>query len=236
MRLNPKNEFERFIFGSLQDGYPGYKQVDDIEHIPFLDKTYISDIPEELTPFNDRNRISVEPSNAGIHFYKSDYQFKTALLKPLSWVERFAPFKTLITPDVSIGDGMPRWIRVRNTVLARAAGAIWNEQGFPVVANLRWRSPADYGFVASGIHQGSVVAVSNYGNRREPQERATFEHGVLAMVEMIEPAALMLYGSIDTRLRDLLESRTQVFIFRPNGPLVKVKESMSDPANLFDLD
>jgi hypothetical protein len=234
MRLNPKNDFERFIFGSLQDGYPGYRQVDEIEHMPFLDKTFISDIPAELTAFNDRNRISEEPSNVGIHFYKADNLFKTALLNPLTWVERFAPFKTLITPDVSIGDGMPRWVRVRNTVMARSAGAIWNEQGFPVVANLRWRSPADYGFVASGIHQGSVVAVSNYGNRREPQERAIFEHGVIAMVEMIQPEAIILYGSIDNRLRDLLESRTQVFLFRPYTTTALKKGNQTESLTLFD--
>ena len=236
MDLNAKSDFERFIFGSLQEGYPSDCLVEGIEQVPFLDKTTIADIPLELAAFDDRNRISVQPREVGIHFYKEDYKFASALLQPLKWVERFSAFKSIITPDLSIGDQMPRWIKVRNTVWSRAAGAIWNEQGFPVFPNLRWRSPDDYDFVAAGIHRGSVVATSNYGNRQLASDRAIFQHGISAMVERIAPEAVIIYGSLDARLMNYLESKTQVFIFKPNRAITANLKSVSNVPHLFDLE
>jgi hypothetical protein len=134
--------------------------------------------------------------------------------RPLEWVSRFSDFGFILTPDISLGDDMPSWMRQKKTCISRAIGVIWQSRGLQVVPSLRWRSTEDLLFVTAGIPEGGVIAVSNYGFRRDLSERIIFRSGLEAILPTLKPKAVLLYGSSDANLKSLLEAETELIEFR----------------------
>jgi len=88
--------------------------------------------------------------------------------------------------------------------------------------------------VAAGIPIGSVVAFGAYSLQREHQLRARFEHGVHAMLEMIQPEAVMIYGSTRPIFRAQIEAKTELRMYaHPMAEARVLKQDSSYPPKLF---
>jgi hypothetical protein len=194
-------------------GYPIGSPVDGVWQVPVLDRFNGQTVPTELIAFDDRSRTS-DPRNAGIHFYRNDLKFASVLENPLDWVSRFSDFGLILTPDVSLGDDMPPWMRQHITCISRAVGVIWQKRGMPVIPSLRWRSNDDLPFVTAGIPAGGSIAVSNYGSRSELSERIIFREGLEEVLCILKPERVLLYGSTDPNLQALLESSTELHVYK----------------------
>jgi len=122
----------------------------------------------------------------GLHFFRDDAALVPIIKRPLDYLARFVDFRVLLTPDITIGDGMPPWQRARAVVMYRMAGVVWQAHGLAVVPTLRWRYKHDYNNVAAGIERSSVVSVANYGSRTDAELTQEFTTG-LAEVEYTSP-------------------------------------------------
>ena len=216
--------YEQILMGELPPGYPINHPESGDQKIPVLESIDLGTLPTELVPFNDASRAE-NLSTSAAHFYKADYKFKTAILRPLTLVEHLRQFGFTLTPDLTIGDGMAPWQRVRNTVLSRAAGVIWQSRGINVVPSLRWRDESDFEFVAAGIEKESTFAVSSLGTRNDASETQIFETGLRHFVQVLEPKALLIHGTINLHLWNWLEGKTKVFIYNPNDHFAENKNS-----------
>lgn len=148
--LNGKTRLERVLFGELSEAFPQPHEVGGVEQVPMLRRLQLADVPNELIAFDDRKR-AVDSTQTALHFFRFDHKFVATLLEPEKRVKDFQSFSAVLTPDVTLGTGMPPWQRARNTVLGRAAGAVWQSRGLTVIPTLRWLDESDYELVASGI-------------------------------------------------------------------------------------
>ena len=194
-------------------GYPVGSPVAGEWQVPVLNGFKSSSIPGGLVVFDDRTR-SLDPRNSVIHFSRKDSKFASVLTNPLTWVNAFMDFGYILTPDISLGDDMPPWMRQQITCLSRAVGVIWQQRGMNVIPSLRWRSNEDLAFVTAGIPVGGTIAVSNYGFRSELSERIIFRSGLEEVLEILKPEKVLLYGSADPNLRALLEDKTDLFVYQ----------------------
>jgi hypothetical protein len=179
-------------------------------------------LPEQFVAFDDRKR-AIDTRNSAIHFYRDDLKFASVIARPLEWVSRFSDFGFILTPDISLGDDMPPWMRQQKTCISRAIGVIWQSRGMQVIPSLRWRSNDDLPFVTAGITEGGVIAVSNYGFRRELSERIIFRSGMEEIIGALKPKIVLLYGSSDANLKSLLETKTRLIEFQ--GPMDSQRQS-----------
>jgi len=216
------NDHERLArYTNFPPGYPLGHPVDGDAQVPMLNRVLLGDPPEQLVAFDDRKR-ALSPATSGIHFFRDDVKFDSVLRNPLAWVPRFTEFSILLTPDSSLGDDMPSWLRQQRTCYSRAVGAIWESRGFTVVPTLRWRSLEDISFVTSGIPLGGTIALSNYGARRNPAERHVFQSGAEQILKILKPNHVLLYGSLDTTLQSLFDEHTRVIAYRSPIDILRV--------------
>ncbi|MEY4451390.1 MAG: hypothetical protein RLZZ380_511 [Actinomycetota bacterium] len=204
-------------------GYPVGSPVAGSWQVPTLEISKSPITPTELIAFDDRNR-AISPLNSAIHFYRDDQKFASVVRNPPSWVSRFSEFGFILTPDISLGDDMPSWMRQQITCISRAVGVIWQTRGMNVIPSLRWRSNDDLPFVTAGIPKGGTIAVSNYGSRREHSERIIFREGLEEVLQILSPNKVLLYGSTDANLQALLDSNTELHTFQSPIDLVRERD------------
>lgn len=233
-RLSGKTHVERILFGNLPDAYPDNHPVDGSQQVPVLRRVKITDIPDELVAFDDRKR-TLSPAHAGIHFFRDDNKFISILVKPENRTLEFASYKIMLTPDVSLGTGMPPWQKARNVVLGRAAGVVWEKCGLTVIPTVRWLEQDDLELVACGIPQRSVFAVSSYMARRDPADYRNFQEGLRYLVQYLNPVAVLVYGSIDEGLLGELSEFCDIFVYQDAMSKIrdKAKRGTSDENVLF---
>jgi hypothetical protein len=221
--MTPRSCFESLIFGDLVQGFTEAHLVEGPDHVPVLRKFDSELLPKHLVAFNDRGR-GQSPEDTGIHFYKRDQTFSSVVLNPLGWVDRIFDYKCVLTPDVTLSAHMPKWQRVRNTVYARAAGAVWQSRGIEVLPSLRWVSSNGYDFVMSGLAPGTCFAVSTYGILNDPEKTRDFSNGLKHFQRELKPQEILIYGRVGPQLLDELQTETQVRIL-PSG----FRHFQSDP-------
>jgi len=194
------------------NGYPRGHPVAGYSQIPVIDGVKLDSAPSDLVAFDDRGR-ALNPAKTGIHFYREDRKFDSVLQNPLPWVEKFMHFSVVLTPDVTLTDDMPSWLRQARTCLSRAVGVVFQVRGIPVVPSLRWRALEDLTFVTAGIQTDSTIALSNYGARRDHREKFIFREGAEIVLELLKPRIVFLYGSLDEELAKLFDSHVDLHVY-----------------------
>jgi hypothetical protein len=169
-------------------------------------------VPDYLVAFNDLSRAS-DPSKCGVHFFKHDEKFLPHLENPAAFSNRYSNFKVVLCPDVSIGSGMPFWMRMKHTFDSRATGITWQKYGHVVIPTLRWTGEEDYEFVSHGIPKCSVFAVSRLGSVHDPLKRSVFDRGLVHMTRLLEPEAILVYGTTTEQVQSVLGDVTQIFAY-----------------------
>lgn len=206
-------EKERILFGGFPEGIPYETIFDGAQQVPLIKKANISDVPEKLLIFNSPSRFEA-PSITGLHSFDHGPKNMSALTRPLTWVHKFIDFKCVLSPDSYMSVELAPWQRARNTILARAAGVVWQSRGITVIPSIRWCDESDYELVSSGIEKGSVFAVTADDSLENLKQRITFESGLNAMVKMIRPEGVIIYGSVSSNFVRELEKQTKVFLFK----------------------
>jgi hypothetical protein len=205
-------EKERILFGQIPEGLDDWHETDGIQKVPMIYKAGIQDIPEKLLIFNSPKRFE-SPETTGLHSFDHGPKNITALTRPLTWIHKFADLKCVISPDSYMSPDLAPWQRARNTVLARAAGAVWQWRGLTVIPSIRWCDESDYELVSSGIQKGSVFAVTADADAKELKWLIEFESGLHAMIDIIEPEGVIIYGRVSPNFVRQLEKKTKVYLF-----------------------
>lgn len=97
----------------------------------------------------------------------------------------------MLAPNYSIYTEMPLSMKVYNTFRSRWCGAYLQSKGIKVIPTIAWGEPNTFWFCFDGIDQGSVVAISTVGVRKE---KSLFMQGYNELIRKIKPKAVICYG------------------------------------------
>lgn len=128
----------------------------------------------------------------GVHFFIDDDRFHAVVEGPDKYVDKLRPYRFVLTPDVSQYADLPLCWQITAVEQNRTCGAIGQQNGLVVIPTVSWGSRDSYSVSFLGIEKESIVAVATYGCRK--REKA-FLDGYKAMLEAIEPCAVICYGA-----------------------------------------
>jgi len=217
VNLFPRTTSEFHLFSGVPRGFPLGHPHSGVEKIPSLKRINRNQVPDHLIRFDDLGRgMQRDPrlKVTGVHFYADDARFTKFLVEPGRLIYKVRNCSAILTPDISISADMPPWRRVGNTSLSRAVGAIWESRGLTVIPSLRWRDSDDYDYVASGIPNRSIFAVSTFGSVENPSLKLEFTKGLTEMIRRLSPVAVMVFGIALGDLNERLGTDTE-FIYYP---------------------
>ena len=155
------------------------------------------------TKYNDnKNKIKT------IHFFIHDYRFECVYSNPVLMVEKLKQYYCLLSPDFSLYTDMPLLLQMYNTFKNRWCGAYWQSLGLKVIPTISWSEERSFDFCFDGIENGSIVAISTYGNHKTKEK---FLKGYYKMLNVIKPYAIICYGK---PFPEMLDNNLIVFPYR----------------------
>lgn len=150
--------------------------------------------PRQAIPFE--KAYTAANCQQWVHFYTHDRQFERIWNNPKRYLPMLQRFAGIITPDFSIYREMPLAMQIWNTYRNRAIAFWLQQQGVPIIPNVRWGDARTYAFAFEGLAQGGTVAVSTNGTLRNKLDRAYFKQGLAHMVETLQPRTIINYSQI----------------------------------------
>lgn len=162
-------------------------------------------IPPGITPFSMRERTP-DPNEA-IGFCEKDVNFAEVLRNPEAYIEDFGRFAAMISPDCSLYLDAPLAVHVTNVYRNRAVGGYYQRKGQYVIPQIRWGNEYTYTtkyfperIAFLGAEKHSIVAVGTYGCSAGRENKYHFQAGLAAMMETLEPAVVLVYGSMPEKI------------------------------------
>ncbi len=86
---------------------------------------------------------------------------------------------------------MKPWRQIESIGKSRWVGAYWQHCGLTVVPTISWAQPASFRFCFDAIEKKAIVAIGMIGCKHE---RVAFMKGYNAMLEAIDPSAVICFG------------------------------------------
>ena len=152
-----------------------------------------SSIPQKLIPFS--KAVGGTDYNCFVHFYEDDANFERLWNNPQKYLPVLYKYKGVITPDFSLYRDMPLVMQQWNTYRSRAIGHWLQENGIPVIPNVRWGDERTYDLCCAGVPRNSTIAVGSHGCIKLLQERPYFINGLDYAVRKLRPKIVIVYGT-----------------------------------------
>ena len=132
--------------------------------------------PQKLIAFS--KAIHSSDYDAWVHFYEDDTAFERLWNRPNTYLPIFKKFKGVISPDFSVYRDMPLVMQQWNIYRSRAIGHWLQENGIPVIPNIRFGDDRTFELSCAGINKHGVIAVGSHGCIKLLNERKYFINGL----------------------------------------------------------
>ena len=203
-----KKESERSILevrrekGSAKGGYTGSGDIfrsalvknacyDGELEIPCIDAQWA--VPTKLLSFS--KAIGGKEYDAWVHFYEADMRFERLWNRPERYLPALRKYAGVITPDFSVFRDMPLVMQQWNIYRSRAIGHWLQENGMPVITNVRWGDERTFELSCTGVPRGAAIAIGSHGCMKRERERKCFAEGLDYAVDRLRPQTLIVYGT-----------------------------------------
>lgn len=172
-----------------------YPATDNAYGIPTLAPATV--VPSSLIQWGSKNQLAdtTLPDKTAVHFFLDDFRFESLWKNPERNLDLIQQRGIALTPDFSLWLDMPLAMQIWNVYRNRYIGAFWQENDIHVIPTISWSDSASYDFCFCGVTPGSMVAISTVGVR-DKEARTLFQAGFDKMIEVIQPAAVICYGSL----------------------------------------
>ncbi len=151
-------------------------------------------LPEEMIPFSKAVSASCRRFDAWVAFYEQDRNFERLWRNPRQYESRLKKFQGVISPDFSLYRNMPLVMQMWNTYRGRTL-AVWLQQnGVPIIPNVRFNDERTYAFCFEGIEAGKTVSVGTHGCIQHREDREYFKRGLAELVRRLSPKTILVYG------------------------------------------
>lgn len=198
---------------------------DGILELPILEKPKQLIIPKGMIPFSQCDRS--EHHSEFIVFYEYDVRFASILQAPGLYENKLRQFPGMVTLDNSVYVDSPLAVQIANVYRSRAIGYYYQKRGFYVIPNVRWGDERSYTcselpekFAFLGLPKHSIVSVGSYGCCQTSEEKYHLKHGLIAMLDELEPEIVLVYGSMPESVFGDIFHRTH-FINYPDWTSIK---------------
>ena len=151
------------------------------------------DLPNKLILFS--KILGCKDYNQWVCFFEDDAAFERVWNRPERYLPILSKFKGVITPDFSLYRDMPLVMQYWNIYRGRAIGHWLQENGIPVITNVRWGDERTYDACCFGVPKHNTIAIGSHGCIKLTKEREQFEKGLSHIVEMLEPNTIIVYGT-----------------------------------------
>lgn len=149
--------------------------------------------PQKLIAFS--KAIHSTDYDAWVHFYEDDVTFERLWNRPKTYLPILKKFEGVISPDYSIYRDMPLVMQQWNIYRGRAIGFWLQENGIPVIPNIRFGDERTFELSRAGVKKQSVIAVGSHVCIKLLNERRYFEKGLSYGVDTLEPTTIVVYGA-----------------------------------------
>lgn len=198
-----KKQIEKFA--TLYDGCnPEMVQgarFDGALQIPIIEKPDKVLIPKGVVPFSKMDRVL--PEKFAVCEYEPDVEFGGLLRDPEKYVEQLRAYQAWITPDCSMYWDAPLAAIITNKYRNHVIGYYMQQRGIYTIPNVRWGDERTYTtqtlpepLAFLGVERHSVVSIGSYGAVKTKDEKRHFRAGLEAMLDWLEPEAVLVYGSM----------------------------------------
>ena len=150
-------------------------------------------LPERMIPFS--KAISSTDYDQWVHFYEDDANFERIWNNPEKYLPILRKFKGVISPDFSLYRDMPLVMQQWNTYRGHAIGHWLQENGIPVITNVRWGDERTYDLCCAGVPRKNIIAVGSHGCIKLVREREFFKRGLDYAVKKLCPQTIIVYGT-----------------------------------------
>ena len=123
-----------------------------------------------------------------------DREFSTVLTATNRYIDLLKLYDGAITPDCTMMIGQSPCLQQANTYMNRAVGFYLQKHGIPVIPNIRWSDERSFEYCFLGVPKRSLVSVSTHGCITSKEERQMFKIGLSAMLDKIQPRAVLVHG------------------------------------------
>ncbi len=173
--------------------------------IPIIKAPHKIIIPAGITPFSIRERAL--GTDDAIGFYEMDVNFAEVLRDPEAYIDDFGRFSVMISPDCSLYRDAPLSVQQTNVYRNRAIGSYYQRRGQYVIPQIRWGNEYTYTtkyfpekIAFLGVEKHSIVAIGTYGCFNGKENKYHIEAGLDAMMDTLEPAVVLVYGSMPEKV------------------------------------
>ena len=180
--------------------------------IPILKPTTLPNCPEAMASFC-RQPPLIRRQRTLLHGFVDDPKLLPLLKAPKKFLEQFATYFAVTTPDFSICTEMPLQDRIRSTWSSRAIGAYFQQHGLQVVPNIRWAHLSDLEYILDGLSTGGTIVLSTQGLLREQSLRKTFKAGAEIVLHQLEPEQVIIYGQLPHTTHQNFSHHTEIWRF-----------------------
>ena len=167
-------------------------ETDDVWGFPIIKRQLLDLNNIELIACSDTSKHDAINLHKGVHFFVDDFRFKSIYDHPERSIEKYAKYRFLLTPDFSLYSEMNLWRQIESVGHSRWIGAYWQSKGLIVIPTVSWAQPSSFRFCFNAIEKKSIVALGMIGCKRS---RVAFMKGYNAMLEAIDPSAIICFGS-----------------------------------------
>lgn len=149
-------------------------------------------IPNKVIAFSEA--IRSRDYNQWVHFYEDDVKFERIWNKPQKYLPILKKFNGVISPDFSLYRDMPLVMQQWNTYRGKAIGSWIQNNGIPVIPNVRFSDERSFDFCCSGVSSESTIAIGSHGCIKSIRERNFFNVGLEFVINTINPRVIVVYG------------------------------------------
>ncbi len=149
--------------------------------------------PNNLITFS--KAVHCTDYDAWVHFYEDDAAFERLWNRPNTYLPILKKFNGVITPDFSVYRDMPLVMQQWNIYRSRAIGFWLQENGIPVIPNIRFGDDRTFELSCTGIDTNGVRAVGSHGCMKLLTERKYFIKGLKYVVSTLKPTTIIVYGT-----------------------------------------
>ena len=201
----------------MDDGFnPEFVETamfDGIIEMPCIERPKQIIIPERMIPLNKLNQSSQHSELIIPYVY--DIEFGNVLRNPEKYVDAFLQFPGMASLDNSLYVDSPLIVQMANVYRSRAIGHFFQTRGMYVIPNVRWGDERSYTtcvlpekFAFLGLPKHSIVCIGTYGACQTKEEKYHMRHGLIAMLEELEPEVVLVYGAMPEEIFHGLYDKT----------------------------
>ena len=185
-------------------------KFDGLLEIPVISPPAFISIPAGFTPFTKRKKAL--GTDEAICFFEKDPKFAEVLIDPAAYIEDFRRFRYLLPTDCSLYIDAPLAVQVINLYRSRAIASYYQRNGCNVYPMARWGNEYTYTtryfperIAFLGLPAHSIICIGTYGCVNSHLEKHHFKYGLEAMLEVLVPKVVLVYGSMPSDIfRDYL--------------------------------